>query len=255
MRVVIYQMNPIWGKPTVNCLNVEAFAQYVEADLIVLPEMFSTGFDVNPQQIAETMSGRTIESLRRTARKFGKAIVGSVPIIDGELYFNRTIFITPEGDIQWYDKRHLFSMGGEGEAYTAGWERIIVVYQGVRFLLSTCYDLRFPVWLRNRGDYDAIICVASWPSSRRYAWQTLLRARAIENSCFVIGANRVGNDPNAMYVGDSVILSYKGEVMAEARGDTEQSVQAKLNMCELIEFRERFDTQSDADDFNLLIGS
>ena len=198
MKVAICQYDMSWEDAASNLRTVERLVERADADLVVLPEMFSTGFKLHASVVAEPMSGPTIAAMREWSRRYGKAIVGSVVIVDDEGRFrNRQFFVKPSGEMTWYDKRHLFRPGGEGRDYTAGTERVVVEYGGVRFLLQVCYDLRFPVWSRNRGDYDAIIYSASWAADRREAWRLLLRARAVENQAFVLGVGplrgRLGN--------------------------------------------------------------
>lgn len=171
-------------------------------------------------------------------------------IRDDGRYFNRQLFVRPTGEVTAYDKRHLFSIGGEGGLFSAGTERVVVEYGGLRLLLLVCYDLRFPVWSRCRNDYDAIVYSASWPESRREVWRTLLRARAIENEAYVIGVNRVGADPSARYTGDSVIVDFMGRTAADA-GDRETVIAATLDREALERFRTKFPAWRDADPFTL----
>ena len=165
---------------------------------------------------------------------------------------NRLFFAHPSGELAWYDKRRLFRPGGETGPFTPGSDRTVVEYRGLRFLLLVCYDLRFPVWLRCRDDYDAILCCASWPASRRDAWCTLLRARAIENQCYVAAANRIGRDPAAHYAGDSVLLDFRGRTLAEA-GAEECLIRAGFDLSAVSAFRGEFPAWRDADDFEMRI--
>ena len=166
-------------------------------DLIVLPEMFTTGFCVDPSHTADVIDdgSAAVAWMRRMAVRYDAAVAGSVAVADGERYFNRMYFVRPDGCVEYYDKRHLFAMGGEADHYTAGHRRVVVGWRGVRILLQVCYDLRFPVFARSRGDYDMIVYAANWPTPRIAVWDTLLRARAIENQCYVAGVNRAGQDP------------------------------------------------------------
>ena len=249
-RVAVCQFDVEWCNIPSNLAHAESFVARAGADLVVLPEMFATGFTTEPRAVAEPMDGEIIKWMRSTAEKYDCALVGTAIIeVDGR-YFNRTLFVEPSGQISHSDKRHLFSIGGEAEQLTAGSERIVVEWGGLRWLLLTCYDLRFPVWSRNRGDYDVVLYPAAWPASRRFAWQTLLRARAIENEAYIIGANRTGNDPTVGYSGDSAILDFRGQTLAEI-GSEEGVIAAELDKEALEEFRKRFPTWRDADNFTI----
>jgi omega-amidase len=220
------------------------------ADVYVLPEMFTTGFTMDSQGQAETMSGPTVDWMRRQAQALNAAVVGSVIIQDGG-YFNRLIWAEPDGQVHHYDKRHLFRMAGEHEHFSAGEQRKIVTFRGWRLCLSVCYDLRFPVWLRNRDDYDALLCVANWPAARASAWQTLLRARAIENQAYCVGVNIVGvNGAGLAHAGGSGIYAPDGAVCVEA-GDQAVVVQGKLDREVLTDLRQSFPVSLDADSFLL----
>ena len=180
------------------------------------------------------------------------AVCGSVAVCctDG-LIRNRMYFVLPDGKSYYYDKRHLFAYGGEDKHYVKGGRRVVAEYKGVRFLLQVCYDLRFPVWARNNDDYDAILFAANWPGSRQNVWQVLLRARAIENQCYVIGANRTGSDPLCRYVGRSAIVDAKGKTLAQAKGDAPQVVTADIDIGALNAFRKKFPVLADRDLFEL----
>lgn len=219
-------------------------------DLIVLPEMFTTGFSMRTE-LAETMDGATVNWMRSQARELDAAIYGSVIITEGGKTYNRGIFVAPDGQLTTYDKRHLFRMAEEFLHYTPGDQRVVVKWRGWRLLLQICYDLRFPVFARNRGDYDAILYVANWPELRRYPWSQLLIARAIENQCYVIGVNRVGMDGKGHhYSGDSVSV--------DPRGDPDQMEASKEGVLDVVlhrealeDFRMKFPVGKDADDFEL----
>ncbi|WP_028904624.1 amidohydrolase [Prevotella sp. P6B4] len=222
------------------------------AGLYVLTETFATGFMAEG---ATAQAGKQAEQvlawMKYQAAWLHAAVAGSVAMVDelGQLR-NRLYFVRPDGTFDFYDKRHLFAYAGENRDYVAGDRRVVVAWQGVRFLLQVCYDLRFPVFSRNRGDYDAMIYVANWPDKRRDVWQTLLKARAIENQCFVVGVNRVGSDQACNYVGDSVVIDAYGRTVAGCTSATEQVVTAELNMDELRRFREKFPVLDDADNFS-----
>ena len=198
LTVHLIQAATRWHDPAGNRDDFASLmASGAAADVIMLPEMFSTGFTMDSKTLAETMDGPTVLWMRERAESLGSVIAGSLIVDDGG-FFNRLIWATPDGGVQYYDKRHLFRMAGEDQYFSPGEERVIVSYQGWRLCLSVCYDLRFPVWLRNRGDYDALVCVANWPAARAAAWQTLLGARAIENQAYCIGLNIVGRDGSGL---------------------------------------------------------
>lgn len=252
VKVYAIQTALHWQDPEANRRHFADLIQRCgDADLIVLPEMFTTGFSMASAAIAETAPGPTITWMQQQARKLDAAVTGSVAVADGEHYYNRLYWVTPDGGVDWYDKRHLFRMAGEHEHYTAGNVRRVVAWRGLRFCLQVCYDLRFPVFARNRDDYDALIYVANWPAQRAHAWRTLLPARAVENQAYVIGVNRVGEDGNGYpYSGDSAIFDYLGQPLAAA-GDDEQILQAELHAGNLHTLRERFPARLDADGFSL----
>ena len=249
-RVAVCQFDVEWCNTPSNLAHAESFVARAGADLVVLPEMFATGFTTEPRTVAEPMDGPIAEWMRSMAAKYGCALVGTAIIEAEGNFYNRTLFVEPSGRVTHSDKRHLFSIGGEAEQLTAGSERVVVDYGGLRWLMLTCYDLRFPVWSRNRGDYDVALYPAAWPASRRFAWQTLLRARAIENEAYVIGANRTGSDPTVGYSGDSAILDFRGQTLAEI-GDDEGVITAELDPNELEHFREKFPVFRDSDEFQL----
>ena len=216
--------------------------------LIVLPEMFSTGFITMPAGEAES-DGASLGWMKAIAKKYGCAVAGSVATEDGGLFYNRFYFVKPDGTFVKYDKRHLFSFAGEDRRFTAGSEKVITEYNGVRFFLQVCYDLRFPCFSRNilPNPYDAVIYVASWPSPRIGAWDTLLKARAIENQCYAIGVNRVGKDPSCQYNGHSSIVDPYGNASASCAEGVEEIVSADLDLDSLQAFRDKFPVLKDAD--------
>lgn len=250
MDVVLMQADLVWNDAQANREHFEQkIAQVDKVDLIVLPEMFPTGFCTSPRGVAEPADGITLHWMQRVARERAVALCGSVAIESNGGYYNRFYFVFPDGSYQYYDKRHLFTFGGEHKEYTAGQGRVVVEYKGWRILLQVCYDLRFPVWSRNRGDYDMIIYVASWPTPRVEAWSALLRARAIENLCYVAGVNRVGDDLNCTYCGESVLLDFLGKPMAEGIRGEESVFGGFLDREALQAFREKFPALQDGDDF------
>ena len=248
MKITILQQNILWANPTANVRKAdEAINQNPGADLYVLPEMFSTGFCTNPEGIAESTESETLQWMKDKAATTDAAIAGSVAVTEDGKYYNRFYFVKPDGSVTHYDKKHLFTYGGEHLRFTAGEERVVVEWKGVRILLEVCYDLRFPVWARNRGDYDMILYVASWPTPRVSAWSALLVARAIENQCYVAGVNRVGTDPAGEYCGGSVIIDPYGKTLAACEMNQECEASAEVDMDKLNAFREKFPVLNDAD--------
>ena len=248
-RVAILQRDIVWQDVDANLCAIERMLEGVEADVVVLSEMFQTGFVTDPRSVAD--DGRTLGWMQRVAKQYDCAIVGSVVVMDAERYCNRMYFVKPTGEVEHYDKHHLFSVGGEDRYFTAGDRRVVVEWRGVRYLLEICYDLRFPVWSRQCGDYDVIIYSALWPKPRRAVWRTLLQARAIENQAWVVGVNRVGREPELEYVGDSMVVDHLGRIVrdAEARECVEI---VELDSEEIERFRVRFNVGRDADNFKLL---
>lgn len=255
MKIAILQADIAWLDAAKNRENFGALiAANAGADVYVLPEMWPTGFATVPQGAAEPANDSpSLEWMKQTAAQTGAAIAGSIATEDGGCFFNRFYFVRPDGMVFHYDKRHLFGYGGEGKYYTAGDRRVVAEWQGVRFLLSVCYDLRFPVWSRNRGDYDVALYVASWPTPRVEAWSALLRARAIENQCYVAGVNRIGSDPNCVYPGASCVVDPWGNLAADCGRDEAAVVICDINMAALADFRKQFPVLEDADDFSLEI--
>jgi len=248
MKVTLLQRNIIWGDPAANVAGADlAVDRNPGSDLYVLPEMFSTGFCTQPQGLAESPDSPTVKWMKEKAAGTGAAIAGSIAVYEDGKYYNRFHFVTPDGEVTTYDKKHLFTFGGEHEQFTAGDERVVVTFKGVRILLEICYDLRFPMWSRNRGDYDMIIYVASWPTPRVDAWKTLLAARAIANQCYVAGVNRVGTDPSNGYCGGSRLVDPYGNVIAACEDGKEMEVTMDVDMDLLYSFRERFPVLNDSD--------
>ncbi len=254
LRVALLQANLVWEDSAANLLHFAAqLDKYSpDCDLLVLPEMFSTGFSMRPQLFATTESGPEVQWMRVQAAKWNCEIAGSLMLQQGGEYVNRLLVVSAEGVVARYDKKHLFSMAGENELYQAGNQRVIYELKGWRINLQICYDLRFPVWARNRGDYDLLLYVANWPSRRVYAWKQLLVARAIENQCYVAGVNRVGNDGNGIpHNGGSRIIDPMGEVLAEI-DEHEDIITAVFRKNYLNEIREKLPFLQDRDDFNLI---
>ena len=252
MKVVILQQDIAWADPGENVRRAEeAIDRRPGADLYVLPEMFATGFATHPEGVAEPADSETLRWMVRKAAACRAAVAGSLAVEDGGRYYNRLCFVHPDGRVETYDKRHLFTYSGEDRHYTRGTRRVVVNFRGVRILLQVCYDLRFPVWSRNRGDYDVALYVASWPVGRISAWSALLRARAIENQCYVVGVNRVGRDPVADYSGASVVIDPYGRTIATCEDHHVSAAEAELDMERLAAFRQKFPVLGDGDVFSL----
>ena len=252
MNVTVLQQNIVWNKPLLNRQNAEtAIRMSPGSGLYVLPEMFSTGFATEPAGFAEDEQGETLHWMRQISHETGAALAGSVVVQSQGHYYNRFYFVCPDQEPVWYDKRHLFAYGGEDKHFTAGTRRVVVTYGGIRFLLQVCYDLRFPVFSRNRGDYDAILYVANWPESRIRVWETLLSARAIENQCYIAGVNRVGRDPNCTYCGGSAIIDPYGHFLAQCQRNIADTATATIDLEALMAFRKKFPVLADADPFTI----
>jgi len=263
-------MNPLFSnmkikvtliQPVIEWENIQSNLEHLDhmlkailgkTDLILLPELFSTGFTMNTSVLSENMEGNTTLWMLKQATFLKAVIAGSIIIKENQSLYNRLIWTYPDGKIQYYDKRHLFRMGRENAYYSPGRKKTVMNISEWRILPLICYDLRFPVWSRNTGIYDLLIYIANWPAGRREVWKTLLRARAIENQCFVIGVNRVGMDGNKLeYAGDSMVVDYKGNVIFEMEPHTESQLTCELDLMELKDFREKFPVHLDADEFSL----
>jgi len=252
MRITIIQYDISWEDKQSNLNYLEKIVSPLsgKTDLIILPEMFNTGFSMNPDKLCENPDSKTLSWMKNLAEEGKFAVCGSYIVKEAGKAFNRFVFVASDGETTNYDKRHLFSMGNEDKFFSKGKKRVIFSYRGFRIMPIICYDLRFPVWSRNRNDYDLLICVANWPESRREVWNTLLKARAIENQCYVAGANRVGTDGTGIkYSGDSAILNPRGETLQEGITNTESVITADLSLSELNAFREKFPAWKDADNF------
>ena len=247
-RVAIVQRAIEWQNVDVNLKALEEVLEGVDVDVVVLSEMFQTGFVTEPQQVAD--DGATLDWMRMMAHRLDAAVVGSVVVEADGKYRNRSYFVKPNGEVEYYDKWHLFSVGGESKHFTPGRERRVVEWRGVRYMLAICYDLRFPVWSRQRGDYDALIYSALWPAPRREVWRVLLRARAIENQAWVIGVNRTGDEPNLRYAGDSAVVDYCGRELIDL-GDREEVAIVEIDVEAQRAFQEKFNVGRDADMFEI----
>lgn len=251
MKISIIQTDTLWEDKTANFdVLSDLITALPETDVIILPETFNTGFSMNPVLLSEQPESITYNWMAAMAELKNAGICGSYIVKEGTHYYNRWIFVSPDKKTWHYNKRHLFRMDGEENLFTPGNIRVTFSFRGTRILPNVCYDLRFPVWTRNRNDYDLIINSANWPAPRRDVWLTLLKARAIENQCYVAGANRIGTDGKDIgYCGDSLILSPKGDILATA-GDIETSVTTEISLEELDLFRKKFPLERDADKFS-----
>lgn len=254
LRVSLLQSTLYWEDPQSNLGMFETMLAPLagKTDIAILPEMFTTGFSMDAKRLAEPVNGPSAQWMQAIASKYGFCLTGSIITEDAGKYYNRMYWCTPLGTIEHYDKRHLFRMAGEDGAYSAGLHRVIVNYRGWRILLLVCYDLRFPVWIRNRMDYDFIICVANWPAIRSESWKVLSRARAIENLCYVAAVNRIGvGDNDTDYTGDSALIGPRGEDIAVFVPAGNGVLTEKISLADLNGYRLKFPAHMDADDFEL----
>lgn len=253
LTLTLLQSRLAWQDPAANRAQFDRLIDGLErpGELIVLPEMFTTGFTMNPAGAAEPMDGPTLHWLAATAARTGSTLCGSLVIAEGGRYYNRLVWMRPDGSREFYDKRHLFRMAGEHEQYAAGSTRLVVTLAEWRICPLICYDLRFPVWSRGANAFDLQLYVANWPRPRRSAWQALLPARAIENQCYVAGVNRIGSDGNGVdHAGDSAVYDYFGQVLASA-GEEPQALTVTLDGAALARYRDKFPAWRDADRFEL----
>jgi omega-amidase len=254
-RISIVQQPLAWADPEVNRANFASVLAPLagKTDLVVLPEMFTTGFSMKPEELAEPADGPTRAWLKQQAQALDAAVGGSVAINDAGRFFNRFMLAMPEGPAYWYDKRHLFRMGGEHRHYESGDHALIVEWRGARLCPLVCYDLRFPVWSRRRPelDYDVVLYAANWPSARRFAWNTLLRARAIENQAYCVGVNRIGDDGHGIaHAGDSAVLDFMGQPLLELH-DKPLVATVPVDIEAVRGWRDKFPAHLDADAFTL----
>ena len=252
LKIALIQSDLVWENPDANRTHFKEKINSIseEIDLIVLPEMFTTGFSMNPEKVAETMQGETISWMQLLAKEKQCAITGSIVIYENNQYYNRLLFVHPSGKIEYYNKKHTFTLAGENKIYTSGTEKLIVNYNGWKIYPLICYDLRFPVWARNVEQYDLLLYVASWPKPRIEAWDTLLKARAIENMSCTIGVNRVGTDANNHeYNGNTVCYDTLGNCLAKNDKGEEAILIVTLNKETQNETRKRFQFLEDRDQF------
>ncbi len=259
LKITIVQSNLHWEniEENLNMFSEKISSIQEKTDLIVLPEMFSTGFTMNNKNLAEKMNGYTVNWMKQMAKQKKCALAGSVIVEEKKKYFNRLIWMLPNGKYKTYDKRHLFRYAGEENYYSPGKKKLIVELNGWKICPLVCYDLRFPVWSRNKitkskSDYDVLIFVANWPERRNHPWKTLLMARAMENQSYVVGVNRVGDDGNNIYhSGDSAVINFKGEIISKTPAHEESIETISLSKKELDDWRKHFPAWMDADKFKI----
>ncbi len=253
MKIALIQTTLAWENPMENrshlAQKINGFIE--DVDLIVLPEMFSSGFTMNPKAVAETMQGETVSWLQHLAKAKNCAITGSLVVEENGNYYNRLVFVFSNGEIKDYNKRHLFTLAGEDQFYIAGKDKLIIEYKGFKICPLVCYDLRFPVFSRNVEDYDLLIYVANWPKPRINAWDILLKARAVENMCYTIGVNRIGTDGNNHeYVGHSQVVDFLGNYLIESQ-ETDGVFMVELDKSKLLETRNKLAFLDDKDVFEI----
>jgi predicted amidohydrolase len=254
MKISVIQLSVLWEDKELNLrkLGEMMIPLLNNTDIVVLPEMFSTGFSMNPERLSESAGGNTLLWMKKKASEGNFGLCGSYIAEENGNYYNRWTFVTPSGEYLTYDKRHLFSFAGEDKYFSPGRERLVFSFRGTRIFPNICYDLRFPVWCRNLNDYDLMINSANWPENRRDVWLTLLKARAIENQCYVAGANVTGTDGNNIaYSGDSVIIGPRGNILSSAFSDVDVSISYDISLPELEVFRKNFPFLRDADIFSI----
>lgn len=251
-KVALVQSELVWEDPVENRRVFQQLMEKIkeDTDLVIFPEMFTTGFTMNAEGVAEEMNGETVQWMKNMAVHYGMALMGSVVIREGEKYYNRALFVHPSGETEGYDKRHTFTLAGEHKVYARGKEHRIVEYKGWKVSLQVCYDLRFPVWARNTQGYDVLVYVANWPEPRIGAWDTLLKARAIENMCYCVGVNRIGRDGEGhIYPGHSGVYDVLGERLAYS--EKKEVLYMELHREHIEKNRRRFKFLQDRDGFVL----
>jgi len=254
LHIALFQLNLVWENPTDNRAIIDKWFQKVShsTDIVFLPEMFNTGFSMNVSELAEPMNGETVQWMKKCCAEYQFALCGSLIIQEKDKYFNRLVFVELSGEVHFYNKRHLFTMGNEESHFQQGTERLIINYKGWRICPLICYDVRFPVWSRNLNDYDVLVYVANWPRNRDEVWNCLLKSRAIENQSYVVGVNRVGVDGQMIhYSGNSQIINAKGHRITDSNEGKEGIVSAVISKAELVKFRTAFPVLNDADSFYL----
>lgn len=252
LRLALVQTSIIWEDPPQNIKNIskKLEALNTDVDLIALPEMFTTGFTMNPENLQNYDGDKTVNWMQEMAKSKNAAILGSFPYQENNEYTNRLYFVTPDGETNWYNKRHTFTLAGEDKVYKSGRKRLIVNFKGFKICPLICYDLRFPVWSRNNEGYDVLLYVANWPTPRIAAWDCLLKARAIENMTYCVGLNRIGEDENGLkYPGHSAVYDSLGN--QKVYSEEEEILYSTLTKAHIDETRDKLQFLSDRDDFSL----
>jgi omega-amidase len=250
LRISVIQTDIFWESPVANLSSLEEKIAHLgqATDIIILPEMFNAGFSM---EYAEPMNAYTHKWMKQIAKQYETHVLGSLAVVEHQKKYNRCLFVSPAGETRWYDKKHLFGLGGEAVSFSAGSTKTSIECKAWQLQPMICYDLRFPVWCRNTS-VDLMIFVASWPKARIEAWDTLLKARAIENQCYVVGVNRIGRDGNGLqYNGHSVVIDFEGKCLADLQG-TEGEVQLSLDFERLENFRSKLPFWKDADEFQIV---
>jgi omega-amidase len=255
LTVTIVQFDIAWEQKEINLLYLDSKLKNIQAhsDIIILPEMFTTGFTMNTIALAESMDGDSVKWLIKTSGNLNSVITGSIIISENGKYYNRLICAFPDGKLFYYDKRHLFRMGNENEHFSSGTGKLVIDVNGWKIRPLICYDLRFPVWSRNINDYDLLVYVANWPAVRNQIWEKLLMARAIENLSYTIGVNRIGKDERDInYSGSSIIVDFKGNIIHSSKQGEEDIFTYKLSYNDLQDFRNKFPVHLDSDLFEII---
>ncbi len=259
LTLTLVQNELFWEDSDKNLAAFDRIMQDIneKTDLIILPEMFNTGFSINPENIAQKPKGIAFAWMQEKAKLFDAALCGSILTLENGNYYNRLYWVFPDGNHQQYDKKHLFRLGKEWQIFSPGNQKVIIDYQGWKISPLVCYDLRFPVWSKNRlidgrHEYDLLIYVANWPAVRRYAWKQLLIARSLENMAYTVGVNRVGQDGHGInHSGDSMLVDAKGQILAQGSDYHKEVLTITISKTELGEFREKFPFSLDWDDFEI----
>jgi predicted amidohydrolase len=252
LKLAVIQTDLHWEDKSKNIKMFNDLLNNIDSDVIILPEMFNTGFSMRPEILSESMSDDSVKWMIKKSSELNSAICGSLIISDSGKYYNRFVWIEPNGRVVTYDKRHLFGFADEDKHYTSGQQRVIIEYKGWKILPLICYDLRFPVWSRNNDDYDLMIYVANWPQARRNAWRTLLQARSIENQSFVVGVNRIGDDGSGKpHSGDSMIIDPLGDILFDAQNKNIIHTET-IEINKLYSYRQKFPFLKDKDKFKIL---
>jgi omega-amidase len=255
LAITLIQFDIEWEQKEKNLVYLNNLLGNIktQSDLIILPEMFTTGFSMNTVHLAESMDGDTVKWLKKMSESLNSVIMGSIIIFEDGNYYNRLVCAYPNGRLYHYDKRHLFRMGNENEHFSSGLSKMIIEINGWKIRPLICYDLRFPVWSRNCNDYDILVCSANWPAVRNQIWEKLLVARAIENLSYSVGVNRIGKDGRGLnYSGDSIIVDFKGNIVFTAKPEEEIIETFKLSYSDLYDFRQKFPVHLDSDKFEII---